>query len=1030
MGAPRWKTAFRRFDSALVRFARGLRIVLAVGFCLALVGGAVWEMRASGLQAHFVSRYVRSLSYRVETGASDAIRFPASGPYDSRLGYSRIPYFTDRQTLAGYRITAQSRFSPPLLQLSRRDLFLPYREKDQAGLRIDDRAGQTFYQAQNPEQIYRSFGKIPPLVVNTLLFIENRELLDPRYPRHNPTVEWDRLAKAAIEYVAGKRNGQRGPGGSSLATQIEKARHSPQGVTGSVSEKWRQMASASLRVYLDGQDTLSAQRRIIMTYLNSLPLAAVPGYGEVNGLAAGLERWFGADFRSVNRLLWLPETGVYEREGRSRAIAYKQVLSLIIAQRRPTFYLLQDQAALHSLANSYLRLLAEHGVISEDLRDQALGMEVSLRGLEPFWPNDDVRGRKSANVTRSWLVTQLGLANLYELDRLDLTVQSTLNRTIQDRLADIFRDIADPAQLKALGLDGPRLLAKGDPAGVIFSVLLYERSNGANWLRVQADNLNQAFNLADGAKLDLGSTAKFRTLITYLDIIASLHSRYVALSSEDLRKIQVYPSDHLSKWVIERLTQRPGDSLLETLTAAMERRYSASPNERFFTGGGLHTFQNFDSKDDNKILSVRDAFHHSVNLVFIRLMRDIVNYYQFQVPGSSAKLLLDADDPRRQDYLERFADREGRTFLRRFYQKYAGKSPDDMVSAVVATVKASPRRLAATLRYIDAGSTLEEFESSLRRHASDTEFTKEAIQKLYDQNGSNEFDLNDRGYITRIHPLELWLVGYLRRNPKAAFDEVLEASAQERIAVYRWLFATRRKKAQDIRIRSLLEIEAFLEIHRSWQRLGYPFGRLVPSYATAIGSSADRPASLAGLMGIILNDGMLYPTYRVSELRFAAATPYETIFGPTQSGGQRVLPVEVAEVAKDVLIGTVREGTARRALGAVRTPDDREVVIGGKTGTGDHRFKTFGPGGQLIEERIVSRSAAFVFFVGDRYFGIVTAYVPGTRAAGYEFTSALPVQLFATLAPMMLDDLQNPHVPQQSALWANSYSRNSREPQP
>jgi hypothetical protein len=50
-------------------------------------------------------------------------------------------------------------------------------------------------------------------------------------------------------------------------------------------------------------------------------------------------------------------------------------------------------------------------------------------------------------------------------------------------------------------------------------------------------------------------------------------------------------------------------------------------------------------------------------------------------------------------------------------------------------------------------------------------------------------------------------------------------------------------------------MEAFVEIHTAWKRVGYPFGYLVPSFATAIGSSADRPAALAELVGIILNDG-------------------------------------------------------------------------------------------------------------------------------------------------------------------------------
>ncbi len=77
--------------------------------------------------------------------------------------------------------------------------------------------------------------------------------------------------------------------------------------------------------------------------------------------------------------------------------------------------------------------------------------------------------------------------------------------------------------------------------------------------------------------------------------------------------------------------------------------------------------------------------------------------------------------------------------------------------------------------------------------------------------------------------------------------------------MYSWLFKTRSKNAQDSRIKTILEIEAFEDIHEGWKRVGYPFNTLVPSYATAIGSSADRPAALAELVGVILNDGIRYP---------------------------------------------------------------------------------------------------------------------------------------------------------------------------
>jgi hypothetical protein len=37
------------------------------------------------------------------------------------------------------------------------------------------------------------------LVVNTLLFIENREMLDPARPHRNPAIEWDRVSHAVAE---------------------------------------------------------------------------------------------------------------------------------------------------------------------------------------------------------------------------------------------------------------------------------------------------------------------------------------------------------------------------------------------------------------------------------------------------------------------------------------------------------------------------------------------------------------------------------------------------------------------------------------------------------------------------------------------------------------------------------------------------------------------------------------------------------------------------------------------------------------
>jgi len=74
-------------------------------------------------------------------------------------------------------------------------------------------------------------------------------------------------------------------------------------------------------------------------------------------------------------------------------------------------------------------------------------------------------------------------------------------------------------------------------------------------------------------------------------------------------------------------------------------------------------------------------------------------------------------------------------------------------------------------------------------------------------------------------------------------------------------------------------------------------------------------------------------------------------------------------------------------------------VVAGKTGTGDHRSKTFAGRGRLIESRVVNRAATFVFMIDGRFFGNVTAFVPGADAAHYQFTSSLPVRVLGLLLP-------------------------------
>ncbi len=116
----------------------------------------------------------------------------------------------------------------------------------------------------------------------------------------------------------------------------------------------------------------------------------------------------------------------------------------------------------------------------------------------------------------------------------------------------------------------------------------------------------------------------------------------------------------------------------------------------------------------------------------------------------------------------------------------------------------------------------------------------------------------------------------------------------------------------------------------------------------------------------------------------------------------------VARVLRGVLAGVVQEGTARRVAGVFEMPDGTPVTAGGKTGSGDNRFEVFGRHREKISSRPVSRTATFVFYVADRYFGVITAYVGGADAAQYSFTSALPVEILKLISPAINDLLASP----------------------
>ncbi|MGI9492657.1 MAG: transglycosylase domain-containing protein, partial [Geminicoccaceae bacterium] len=295
---------------------------IATSAAIVMLAAAASEIQSSWLQSELVSSVGRELSFDVEQGPHPEAHHPTEGPYNRRLGYVGLAEFTERLDGNGFELTRQAGLSSKHRQFVNLGGFPIFDEKIQAGLKLLDHKSDVISTATFPARVYPSFETIPPLITKTLLFIENRELLDPVQVRRNPAVDWSRLAAVIPGFAAQIVNpDKRVPGGSTLATQLEKFRHSRAGQTHGATDKLRQMASATVRAYHQGADTTDYRRQIVLDYVNGTPLSARQGFGEVIGLGDGLWSWFGADFDRINDLLTSPTPNIFELW--KKAQAYK-----------------------------------------------------------------------------------------------------------------------------------------------------------------------------------------------------------------------------------------------------------------------------------------------------------------------------------------------------------------------------------------------------------------------------------------------------------------------------------------------------------------------------------------------------------------------------------------------------------------------------------------------------------------------------------------------------------------------------------
>ncbi len=889
------------------------------------------EIKTSYLQSIYFSKVAKSCSYKVNYGRGKVI-FPKFGPKDERLGYTSIGNITEDLS-STWEVHSQANWSRGALILSGKGISPPYKEKQSTGLEIYDAYGNTVYTVKKPNNLYRRYEDIPELLIKSLLFIESAEMLSGGENK-NVVIEWDRLIENSISLILKKMGlpNTKVNGASTLATQIEKYEHSNKGRTEGIRDKLNQMMSASIRLYRNGRNTTISRKEIILNYINSIPLGSVKGNGEVIGFGDGILLWFGRNFLETNKEIRLQKPEFF-----------KEALSLIISVRRPNYYL-KHPNELDNLTNKYIGLMLQKGVIGFHLYQEAV--EHKIEFSQNIINHNEPIDKNTLSIKRN-LMSLLKKEN-YSINTMDVSATSTINKKYQDKVAVALHSL-DKKKLM-----GERLLSSRNKLEkLIYSFSFYEMVGNNNFLRIQVDSLPDEFNLNDSSKLELGSTAKLRTLITYLDLVS------------EIWKNKEFNGSPLSIWV----SQQKVGSLKELMDAALQRKVSGSPAEGFYTGSGLHYFSNFEGKY-NGVSTVAEGLQRSVNLIFIRLMRDIILHLQARNPNS--RYVWINGTPQRKEYIQRFINLEVETYLHKFIQRHQGLTKEQSFSLLMKRVPKYPFRLATIFRTVYPEKGIAEFKKFIGGTPK--------IEELYEKYQFGKFNWQDLGYITRLHPMELWLVAGKPTRKETVISES-----------YKWIWHPRKLRAQNRGITQILEIEAFGKLLPYWKKLGYPFKKLTPSLATAIGSSGDNPTALSNLIGILLHKGRYCPNRRFSGLHFAKETPYETNLIIRNDECPEVLPSEVTEAALSAMRNVVEKGTAVRIRNIFKDREGNPLEVGGKTGTGDNRIKRTG--------KVLNRTGTFTFHIGRRYFGALTIFVQGKDAAGFTFTSSLPLQVLKLISP-------------------------------
>ena len=405
------------------------------------------------------------------------------------------------------------------------------------------------------------------------------------------------------------------------------------------------------------------------------------------------------------------------------------------------------------------------------------------------------------------------------------------------------------------------------------------------------------FDINGGARLDSGSTAKLRTLVSYLEVIAKLRSF-------DMSTPTAIPCGRRSTPTPR--TAGPSRYLLcaEDRVAGgdhgrgrwNDRYLAANPGDLRFTGGGAASFGNRPPRGTAARRRIRTRCH-STSTVVIRIMRDVVrrSIVRDARLGRAQVLEFDSEDPSPQgghlEALRRSANRACLPIASAQIIAAQTAGQRSKPSCCRACVPLSRRLLRRYLAQHPSGRDRHQCASPQPCDrppgaVDDRDETPQAGSSM--AYSMDQFNLADQGCIASIPSAQL-AGGPCQCHPEPDYASACSMPAQRSQSVYGWIVPCPSQTCRTSRIRSLLEVEAFLRNPPQMAAISVIRSMPSPSYATAISSATAGRARQA--RSVSSEQGRAPPGDASAELVSPGGTPFET--RTVQSPGKRAGTAEL-----------------------------------------------------------------------------------------------------------------------------------------